>query len=284
MINSKKIHREKKKIDKLAEFSKKVNRFINTKLVNKDNSKLLDIIDKINDRLTNDKKYLKNLEYKGSITNQNPILFNSPFMPGQTMAFDGKRSVPVANPLGTAGLMMAANDQASAQTLSLTLSATDPLDAQAKRIINNGPNTGDIPVYGMMPSVINSKGVIEPSILSPQPKLGHKRSLEPPIHLTEHVQPMMVGAPLVPESMKLNRFGFSLGGLGTMPTAELPISITPGMAPMGMAPGMAPMGMAPMGMAPGMAPMGMAPVGMAPMRVSTPMTSMPVTSVPLSVV
>ena len=110
MVNSRDIHHEKKKINKLAEFSEKVNRFINTKMVNKDNTKLLDVISKINDRTMHDKRYLKNLDNNHTMKSSNSVLYNSPFMPGHTMAFDGKKSVPVANPLGTAALAMSAND------------------------------------------------------------------------------------------------------------------------------------------------------------------------------
>ncbi len=264
MVNSKDIHHEKKKIDKLAEFSEKVNRFINTKMTNKDNTKLLDVISKIHDKTMHDKKYLKNLDHRGPMTSSNSVLYNSPFMPGHTMAFDGKRSVPVANPLGTAALAMAANN---ANSLSLSLSATDQLDTKAKRLINSGPHPDDIPYMGMMPMAIDRRGSPEPMLMSPEPRLRHGRSLEPPIHLTAPPEPVMIGPSLVSNKNQFNRLGMSLGGLGAMPTADLPIVSSLGVSNLGM-----PVGITPT--APLAAPLGVASpmITPGPMPVASPMT------------
>lgn len=237
MVHSKNIHHEKKKIDKLAEFSEKVNRFINTKLVKKENAELLDVVDKINDRLMHDKKYLKNLQYDGPMTTQNSVLYNSPFMPGHTMAFDGKKSVPVANPLGTAALGMTAN---SMSELSLALSSEDALTRRVRNDLNNEPHPDDMNFYGLMPMAIDNRKRSEPYLKTPQPNFQFNKSgLEPPTHLTS-IEPARIGPKMFPgpNNNKFNRLGMSLGGLGAIPTADLPVvtGLAPGMPVM--APGM----------------------------------------------
>ena len=229
MVHSKNIHHEKKKIDKLAEFSEKVNRFINTKLVKKENAELLDVVDKINDRLMHDKKYLKNLQYEGPMNMDNSVLYNSPFMPGHTMAFDGKKSVPVANPLGTAALGMTAN---SMSEFSLALSEEDALTRRVRNTLNQEPHPDDVNYYGLMPMAIDNRKRPEPYLKTPNPHFKFNKSLEPPTHLTS-IEPLRMGPQQFPGSKsKFNRLGLSLGGLGAMPTADLPlVSGLPGVMP-----------------------------------------------------
>jgi hypothetical protein len=184
MVDSRKIKKEKKKIDKLTRFCSKVNTFINTRLANNNNNKILDLLDKINDITTNDKHYLKNLNNVGvnGMSSKNTALYNSPFLPGHTMAFDGKKSIPVANPLGSAALGMT-----NANPLSLSaLSISDPAQSQAQNIMNHGyPMQGqEIDVLALSPMRIDNRASPEPPIVYPGTVLEKSRkSKYPPVSI-----------------------------------------------------------------------------------------------------
>jgi len=185
MGHSKRIKKEKKKIDKLAHFCSKVNTFINTRLTNQDTASLLDTVDKINHKLMSDTDFLKNLE-SNELNPSNSALYNSPFLPGHTFATNGKKSIPVANPLGTAALGMSN----TMNPLSMSaFSLTDPIQAQSQNILNRGPPISDdaISVMGYSPMMINNQPSPAPPVVYPSPIVHSRKTKHAPVHIPQPV-------------------------------------------------------------------------------------------------
>jgi hypothetical protein len=183
MVYSRKIKKEKRRIDKLIHFCSKVNTFLNTRLTNNNTSSIMEKIDEIHDKIKHDNDFLDNLELSGvsGMSNTNTALYNSPFLPGHTMAYDGKKSVPVANPLGSAALGMVNSNQ-----MSLSNFGMSPVQSQVQNILNHGPpvenDTFDILAYS--PMAINNQVSPAPPIVYPNPIIGKSRkSKYPPVTL-----------------------------------------------------------------------------------------------------
>lgn len=234
MVDSRKIKKEKKKLKKLLHFCSKVNIFINTRLTNNSNSKILDVVDKINEMTMKDTHYLDNLENNsiGGMNNKNTTLYNSPFLPGHTLAYNGKKSVPVANPLGSAALGMVNQDQ-----MSLSMSLTNPAQVQAQNIINQGPMMSDeINVVAMGPMGIDNRVSPAPPIVYPNSIINNPRkSKYPPVTLPTPIgtldqipTPLPAVAPIVstPMPMLVNNPVLGSAALGM----QTPIA-SPFMAP-----------------------------------------------------
>jgi hypothetical protein len=149
-----------------------------------------------------DTHYLKNLEvtYSGTskMKSSNTMLYNSPFMPGHTMAYNGKKSIPVANPLGSAALAMTNNHMNS---LSLSLTASDPVKDEAARIINKGPKGSEVTMIAPMPMAIDPRASPEPSLLYPNPVYKPTRNNYPPVSLNQPVMGSFGAMPPAPISM-----------------------------------------------------------------------------------
>lgn len=200
-----KIHKEKKKIDKLAHFCSKVNTFINTRLTNNETVRILDTVAEINEKIMHDKKYL-NLNSDplsaSGMKASNSVLFNNPLMPGHTMAWDGKKTRAVVNPLGSAALGMGARNM---ENLSLSYGEQDLVKAQANNVLAQDMPQQDMPNLAMaMPMRIDtSKQHFPPEILTGGPILNDQ-----PQHFPPHIlnpTPMLVPGP-APPPVAINQF------------------------------------------------------------------------------
>jgi hypothetical protein len=244
IIDPENIKKEKHKIDKLGKFTTKVNQYVNTRLTNNDTAKLLDVVEKINSKIMHDNKILKEI----NSNTYKPNMFNSPFMPGTAMAYNGRKSVPVANPLGTAALGMAS---------SLSLSLSDPLDTKAESILEAGPQKGDINVLAATPMMIDPRASPEPSLRYPEPIVRHGRDTSMPISLSQ---------PVIGMQNSLTSILGPVGAMGPIAPANLPI-ISPGLGGIGGIP------------MPGIQTMGVPTMGVPTMGVPT--TGVPVSGFPI---
>jgi hypothetical protein len=214
MVYSRKIKKEKRRIDKLIHFCSKVNTFVNTRLTNDNTSSIIDRIDKIYNKIKHDNDFLDNLEISGinEISNKNTALYNSPFLPGHTMAFNGKKSVPVANPLGSATLGMVNSNQ-----LQMSASAfANPAQVQAQNILSNGPllESDEIDVLSMTPMAIDNRVSPAPPIVYPNNIIHTSRkSKYPPVSLPYGQMPTY----LPPVAPNVQNVGF----MPTMPVTGI---------------------------------------------------------------